>query len=85
MIRTRRELMNEVAQKYDRARQDAERERRHLAEMIGTLEGKQEQRLLLIGIPVVVFLFTLLISPFLFSALPSGLNEWIRSIAIGSR
>jgi hypothetical protein len=85
MTRTGRELMNEVAQKYDRARQDAERERRQLAEMIGTLEGKQEQRLLLIGIPVVVFLFTLLIAPFLFSALPFGLNEWIGSIVIGSR
>jgi hypothetical protein len=85
MTRTGRELMNEVAQKYDRARQDAERERRHLAEMIGTLEGKREQMFLLIGIPVVVFLFTLLLAPFLFSALPFGLNEWIGSIVMGSR
>jgi hypothetical protein len=84
MTRTGRELMNEVAQKYDHARQDAERERRHLEEMIGTLEGKQEQRLLL-GIPAVVFLFTLLIAPFLISALPFGLNEWVGSIVMGGR
>jgi hypothetical protein len=43
MTRAGRELMNEVAQKYDRARLDAERERHHLADMIGTVRGRRNQ------------------------------------------
>lgn len=72
-----------MAQKYDRPRQDAERERHQLADMIGTLEGKREQVFSLIGIPMVVFLFTLLIVPFLFGEMPFGLNEWVASVVLG--
>jgi hypothetical protein len=74
MTRAGRELMNEVAQKYDRARQDAERERHQLAGMIGAVRGRREQRLWLIGIPVAVFVFTLLGSPVLLGELPFGWN-----------
>jgi lipopolysaccharide export LptBFGC system permease protein LptF len=83
MTRTGRELMNEVAQKYDRARQDAERERRHLAEMIGTLRGKRSQTFWLIALPVMVFAFTLLASPVLLGMLPFGLNKSAASIVLG--
>lgn len=69
-----RELMSEVAQKYDRARQDAERERHQLAGMIGTVRAKRNQTFWLIGIPLAVFAFTLLASPVLLSELPFGLN-----------
>ena len=62
--------MSEVAQKYDRARQDAERERHQLAGMIGTVRAKRNQTFWLIGIPLAVFAFTLLASPVLLSELP---------------
>jgi peptidoglycan/xylan/chitin deacetylase (PgdA/CDA1 family) len=85
MTRAGRELMNEVAQKYDRARQDAERERHQLAGMIGTVRGKREQRLLLVVIPVAVFVFTLLASPALLGELPFGLNKWVASVILDPR
>jgi hypothetical protein len=74
MTRTGRELMNEVAQKYDRARQDAELERRHLAEMIGTLRGKRDQVFWLGAVFVGTFVFTLFASPVLLGKLPFGWN-----------
>jgi hypothetical protein len=66
--------MNEVAQKYDRARQDAERERHQLAGMIGTLRGKRDQVFWLTAVSAVVFVFTLLASPVLLGELPFGWN-----------
>jgi hypothetical protein len=51
MTRTGRELMNEVVQKYARARQDAELERHKLASMIGTLRGKRDHMFLLGELP----------------------------------
>ena len=83
MTRVGRELMNEVAQKYDRATRDAERERHQLAGMIGTVRGKREQRLWLIAIPAAVLAFTLLASPVLLGELPFGLNKWAASIVLG--
>jgi hypothetical protein len=74
MTRTGRELMNEVAQKYDRARQEAERERHQLAGMIGTLRGKRNQSFLLGAICFATFVFTLFASPVLLGELPFGWN-----------
>jgi hypothetical protein len=74
MTRTGRELMNEVAQKYDRARQDAERERHQLAGMIGTLRGKRDQVFLLGAVCFATFVFTLFASPVLLGELPFGWN-----------
>jgi hypothetical protein len=74
MTRTGRELMNEVAQKYDRARQDAERERRQLADMIGTLRGKRDQVFWLVAVFTGTFIFTLFASPVLLGELPFGWN-----------
>jgi hypothetical protein len=74
MTRTGRELMNEVAQKYDRARQDAERERHQLAGMIGTLRGKRDQVFWLGTVFVGTFVFTLFASPVLLGELPFGWN-----------
>jgi Family of unknown function (DUF6118) len=76
MARAGRELMSEVAQKYDRAQQDAERERQQLAGMIGTVRAKCNQTFWLIALPALAFLFTLLASPVLLSELPFGLNKW---------
>jgi hypothetical protein len=74
MTRTGRELMNEVAQKYDRARQDAERERHQLAGMIGTMRGKRDQVFWLAGVFVGTLVFTLFASPVLLGELPFGWN-----------
>ncbi len=74
MTRTGRELMNEVAQKYDRARQDVERERHQLASMIGTLRGKRDQVFWLAAVFVGTFVFTLFASPVLLGELPFGWN-----------
>jgi len=74
MTRAGRELMNEVAQKYDRARQDAERERHQLAGMIGTLRGKRDQVFWLAAVFVGTFVFTLFASPVLLGELPFGWN-----------
>jgi hypothetical protein len=74
MTRTGRELMNEVAQKYDRARQDAERERHQLAGMIGTLRGKRDQVFWLAAAFIGTFVFTLFASPVLLGELPFGWN-----------
>jgi hypothetical protein len=74
MTRTGRELMNEVAQKYDRARQDAERELHQLAGMIGTLRGKRDQVFWLGAVFVGTLVFTLFASPVLLGELPFGWN-----------
>jgi hypothetical protein len=74
MTRTGREMMNEVVQKYDRARQDAERERHQLAGMIGTLRGKRNQVFWLAAVFVGTFVFTMLASPVLLGELPFGWN-----------
>jgi hypothetical protein len=74
MTRTGRDLMNEVAQKYDRARQDAERERHQLAGMIGTLREKRDQMFWLAAVFVGTFVFTLFASPVLLGELPFGWN-----------
>jgi hypothetical protein len=74
MTRTGRELMNEVAQKYDRARQEAERERHQLAGMIGTLRGKRDQVFWLAAVFIGTFVFTLFASPVLLGELPFGWN-----------
>jgi hypothetical protein len=74
MTRTGRELMNEVAQKYDRARQDAERERHQLAGMIGTLQRKRDQVFWLGAVCFATFVFTMLASPVLLGELPFGWN-----------
>jgi hypothetical protein len=74
MTRTGRELMNEVAQKFHRARQDAERERHQLAGMVGTLQGKRDQVFLLGAVRFATFVFTMLASPVLLGELPFGWN-----------
>jgi hypothetical protein len=74
MTRTGRELMNEVAQKYDRARQNAERERHQLAGMIGTLRRKRDQVFWLGAVFVGTFVFTLIASPVLVGERPFGWN-----------
>jgi hypothetical protein len=46
MTRTSHKMLTEVAQKYDRVRQNAQHEHHQLAGMIGTLNVQREQRFL---------------------------------------
>lgn len=82
MTHAGRELMGEVAQKYERARQDAERERHQLAGLIGAVRAKRNQAFWLIALPATVFAFTLLASPVLLSELPFGLNKWAAGLIL---
>ncbi|OYV55538.1 MAG: hypothetical protein B7Z71_13155 [Acidocella sp. 21-58-7] len=82
MTRTGRELMNEVAQKYDRARQDAERERHQLAGMIGTLRGKDAQRNWVLTAGAGGLLAGVLLYVSLVSFLPTSAGAWLAAFPL---
>jgi hypothetical protein len=84
IARTGRELMNEVAQKYDRARQDAERERHQLAGMIGTMRGQDKQLRVLCWTGGIVLVVGLILSPFIASVLPFGLNTRVAALVMNN-
>lgn len=65
-------LMREAAQKLDQAADETRRERQQLVNLIGTIRKQDEQRNCLIYTGLAVFLMTLLLSPFLYAALPLG-------------
>ena len=68
-------LVREAVQKFDRAAQDADRERYNLSQMIGTLATKeQRQRFWAIILPA-VFLLGFTAFPFVMRAMPFGLNS----------
>ncbi len=67
-------LIREAAQKFDRATQDADRERYNLANMIGTLRGKQDQRFWLIMMGAIAFMIGFMAFPFVIRAMPFGIN-----------
>ena len=67
-------LIREVAQKLDRATQDADRERYNLANMIGTLRGKQDQRYWLMIVGAIAFVIGFTAFPFVIRAMPFGIN-----------
>ena len=65
-------LMREAVQKLDRAAQDAERERRQLAGLIGTVRKQDEQRNWLLWTGLGALVVGLLASPFVAGVLPFG-------------
>ncbi len=77
-------LMREAAQKLDRATQDAERERQQLAGLIGTARRQDEQRTWLIYTGLAAFVVALLLSPFLYAALPFGLNGRVAAMVMNT-
>ena len=64
------------------ATQDADRERYNLANMIGTLRGKQDQRFWLMIVGSNVFVFGFMAFPFVFRAVPFGMNADIAAAII---
>jgi hypothetical protein len=66
-------LIREAVEKLDRATYDVERERQQLANLIGVVRDKRDQRFWLIAIPVMIAFVTLLASPVLLGWLPFGL------------
>jgi hypothetical protein len=66
-------LMRETLQKLDRATQDVVRERQRLADLIGVVRDKRDQRLWLIALPATLAFVTLFASPILLGWLPGEL------------
>lgn len=77
-------LVREAVQKLDRATQDAERERQQLAGQIGTIRKQDEQRNWLIYTGLAAFVVALLLSPFLYAALPFGLNGRVAALVMNT-
>ncbi|MDE2182623.1 MAG: hypothetical protein KGJ78_06330 [Alphaproteobacteria bacterium] len=73
-------LIREVAQKFDRAAQESDRERYNLAQMVGTLRGQQDQRVWLLMVGAVAFVIGFAAFPFVSRALPFGMNANIAAV-----
>ena len=68
-------LIREAVQKFDRATQDAERERSRLASTIGTIQTKDQQRLRLLLAAALALVLGFIAFPFVMRAMPFGLNS----------
>ena len=77
-------LMREAVQKLDQAIRDAERERQQLAGLIGATRRQDEQRNWLIYTGLAAFVVALLLSPFLYAALPFGLSGRIAALVMNT-
>lgn len=86
-------MLREASQKLDRATQEANRERYNLAQMIGTLRDKSDQRFWLMMTALAGLLIGFVTFPFLVRALPFGIpagtaatimnaNEWDAGVAL---
>jgi len=73
-------LMREAMQKLDRAAQDAERERQHLAGLIGTVRKQDEQRTWLLWAASGALIAGLLVSPFVAAVLPFGGDSFVAAL-----
>ena len=77
-------LMREAAQKLDQATRDTERERQQLVNLVGTIRKQDEQRNWLIYTGLAAFVVALLLSPFLYAALPFGLNGRVAALVMNT-
>jgi len=77
-------LMREAVQKFDQATRDAERERQQLAGLISAARRQDEQRNWLIYTGLAAFVAALLLSPFLYAALPFGLNGRVAALVMNT-
>lgn len=68
-------LIREAVQKFDRATQDAERERSRLASTIGTIQTKDQQRFRLLIAAALALALGFIAFPFVMRAMPFGLNS----------
>lgn len=73
-------LIHEAAQKFERAAQEADRERYNLAQMVGTLRGQQDQRFWLMIIGATAFVIGFAAFPFVSRTLPFGMNADIAAV-----
>jgi len=67
-------MMREAAQKFDRATQEADRDRYNLANMIGTIRRKQDQQTWLMIVGAMAFVIGFMAFPFVMRAMPFGMN-----------
>jgi len=86
-------MLREASQKWERAAQDADRERYNLAQMIGTLRSKSDQRFWVAIAAWVGLMIGFVTFPFFVRALPFGIpagvaaivmnaNEWDAGVAL---
>ena len=68
-------LIREAVQKLERAAQDADRERHNLANMIGTIQTKDQQRFRLLIAAALALALGFIAFPFVMRAMPFGLNS----------
>ena len=68
-------LIREAVQKFDRATQDAERERHNLTNIIGTIQTRDQQRLRLLLAAALALVLGFIAFPFVMRAMPFGINS----------
>lgn len=71
-------------QKFDRATQDAERERYNLANMIGTIQTKDQQRFRLLIAVALALVLGFIAFPFVMRAMPFGLNSAVAAVIMNA-
>ena len=77
-------LVREAVQKLDRAAQDAERERRQLAGLIGTVRTQDEQLNWLLWAASGALVVGLLVSPFVAGVLPFGGDSAVAAVIMNA-
>jgi hypothetical protein len=68
-------LIREAVQQFERAAQDADRERHNLANMISTIQTKDQQRFRLLIAAALALALGFIAFPFVMRAMPFGLNS----------
>lgn len=73
-------LMSAAAKKLSDAATDMQSEQQQLAGLIGTVRGKSDQRVWLILVGAVVFIWTFAASPLMWRHMPFELSSWSASV-----
>jgi hypothetical protein len=77
-------LIREALQKFDRAAQDAERERSRLASIVGAIRTKDQQRLWLAITTSLALALGFIAFPFVIRAMPFGINSATAAIVMNA-
>ncbi len=75
-------MLREATQKFERAAQEADRERYNLSQMIGTVKAKRQEWRDLLWTAGVMLAIGLFVSPFIAGLLPFGLNTRVAALVM---